>query len=185
MNLKKKIRTTAYAAVLAALVTLILLLGSFFDMLDLACAAVGSLILHIAYHEIGGTYAFLIYAVASVLSFILLPMRSCSLFFVAFFGYYPLLRAFLGKHIRSRKLCLLLLALIYNAVMLALFFLFKGIFGMQGEPVFMYVLLLVSSNIFFFCFDLLMSRIMILYQYKIKKFIATTKKGKEDNRHDN
>ena len=118
----------------------------------------------------------MIYACAAILSFLASPMRSCTLYFAAFFGYYPLVRAFLAKHLRSKKLYYLLLFILYNVVMLALFFLFKGIFGIQDEPPFMYVLLLLASNLFFGCFELLTGRIKILFDYKIKKHF---KKHKE------
>ena len=118
----------------------------------------------------------MIYACAAILSFLAAPMRSCTLYFAAFFGYYPLVRAFLAKHLRSKKLYYLLLFILYNVVMLALFFLFKGIFGIQDEPTLKYELLLLASNLFFGCFELLTGRIKILFDYKIKKHF---KKHKE------
>ena len=175
MKLRKTIRTTAYSAVLAALVSVLVIIGSTFDMLDLSCAAATSLIIHLAMTEIDSAHAFMIYACAAILSFLASPMRSCTLFFAAFFGYYPLVRAFLAKHIRNKKLYYLLLFAFYNAVMLVLFLLFKGIFGLQNEPVYMYVLLLLSSNLFFGCFELLTGRIKIVYDYKIKKLFKKNK----------
>ena len=170
MKLRKTIRTTAFSAVLAALVSVLVIIGSTFDMLDLSCAAAASLVIHLCLTEIDAKHAFMIYACAAILSFLASPMRSCTLYFAAFFGYYPLVRAFLAK------LYYLLLFAFYNVVMLALFFLFKGIFGIQDEPPFMYVLLLLASNLFFGCFELLTGRIKILFDYKIKKHF---KKHKE------
>lgn len=176
MKLRKTIRTTAYSAVLAALVSVLVIIGSTFDMLDLSCAAAASLIIHLCLTEIDAKHAFMIYACAAILSFLAAPMRSCTLYFAAFFGYYPLVRSFLAKHIKNKKLYYLLLFAFYNAVMLALFLLFKSIFGIQDEPPFMYVLLLLASNLFFGCFELLTGRIKILFDYKIKKHF---KKHKE------
>ena len=53
--------------------------------------------------------------------------------------------------------------------MALLFTVFKNIFGIYNEPAFMYITLIVVSNVFFFVFELLLSRIHILYEYKIKK----------------
>lgn len=39
----------------------------------------------------------------------------------------------------------------------------------------MYVLLLLSSNLFFGCFELLTGRIKIVYDYKIKKLFKKNK----------
>lgn len=169
MNRKNTVRTTAVSAVIAALTAVLIVLGSAFDALDLVCASAAALIIHLSFTEIDGKHAFLIYAVAAVLSFILMPMRTCSLYFAAFFGYYPLIRAAAAKHIRSKKLYYLAVFVLYNVVMTALFLLFKGIFGLSEEPPVMYAVLLISSNVFFACFELLIGRIKILYDYKIKK----------------
>ena len=99
MKLRKTIRTTAYSAVLAALVSVLVIIGSTFDMLDLSCAAAASLVIHLCLTEIDAKHAFMIYACAALLSFLAAPMRSCTLYFAAFFGYYPLVRSFLAKHI--------------------------------------------------------------------------------------
>lgn len=176
MKLKERIRILSYSSISASLITVILLLGGFFDILDLACASVCSLFIHVLMYEMGKKRALLIYAVSSVISILLLPMRSCSLFYVAFFGYYPVLKEYLSNKIKSKPILKTVLLLIYNIVMILLFVLFKTVFGMQNEPVYMYVLLLITSNVFYFAFDLLLSRIMIIYNYKIKKMFFGKRK---------
>ena len=175
MKLRKTIRTTAYSAVLAALVSVLVIVGSTFDLFDLACAAAASLVVHLALSEIDAKHAFMIYACAAVLSFIATPMRTCTLYFTAFFGYYPLIRAFAAKHLKNKKLYYLVLFIFYNLVMIPLYLLFRSIFGLQNEPVYMYVLLLFAANLFFGCFELLTGRIKILYDYKIKKLFKKNK----------
>lgn len=170
MKLRKKIRQTAFSAVLAALVTVLILLGCVFDMVDLACAAAASFVLQIALRELDATHVFLIYLCASFLSFILMPLRSASLYFAAFFGYYPLVRALAVKHLKSKGLYNAFVFLLYNVSTIALYLIFKGVFGVRGEPAYMYVLLLLSSNLFFLCFDRLIGRIHIIYDYKLKKY---------------
>ena len=59
--------------------------------------------------------------------------------------------------------------------MIPLYLLFRSIFGLQNEPVYMYVLLLFAANLFFGCFELLTGRIKILYDYKIKKLFKKNK----------
>ena len=171
MHVKKKIRSVAYSSIVSALITLLIIAGGFFDILDLACAAVASIIIHIISLEVNSKTAILIYAVSSVLSLILMPLRSCPILFAAFFGYYPVIRLFIYKKIKIRQLSYISLLAIYNIVMIALFLAFKNVFGIAGEPYYMYVLLLLTSNVFYISFELLMGRIMILYNYKIKKYV--------------
>lgn len=168
MKSKDKIKRTAYSSVTSALVTVILILGGFFDMLDLSCASAAALIIHVVYTETGAKNALLVYAVSALLSNLLLPMRSCPVLFLAFFGFFPILRGVLQKKINHEKLTYVLLLLFYNADMILLFTVFKGIFGVQNEPAYMYALLLFSANLFYVCFELLIGRIMIIYNYYIK-----------------
>ncbi len=176
MKLRQTIRQTAFSAVLAALVTVLVLIGCVFDMVDLVCVAIASVVLHLALTELDTAHVFMIYLCSALLSFLFMPLRSCSLYFAAFFGYYPLLRAFLQKHIRKKGIYYALIFFWYNAATIALYLIFKSVFGIQGEPLYMYVLLLLSSNLFFWCFEKLMGRIRILYDYRFKKYFKINKK---------
>lgn len=90
---KKTTRRLAVSAVLAALGVVLLLLGSLVQVLDLSMAAIASLLVVFAVIEIGGKYPMLIYAVTSVLSLLLLPVKTAALIYFVFAGYYPILKA--------------------------------------------------------------------------------------------
>ena len=175
MKAKNKIKTTATLSVLSALVTVLLILGGFFDVLDLMCASVAALMIHIICTEYGSRQAILVYAVASILSNLFLPLRSCPVFFVAFFGYFPIIRILLYKRIKYKKTIYIMLLLFYNIVMVALYYLFKEAFGIANEPASVLWALLGSANLFYICFEMLLSRIMILYSYYIKRNIKMDK----------
>ena len=178
MNVKKTIRNTAFSAVISALVSVVLILGGFFDAFDLLCAAAASVVIHVVFSEKGARNALMIFAVSAVLSNVLMPLRSCPMYFLFFFGYYPVLRGFLIKKIKSKVLAFIISALIFNAVMVFLFSVFKAVFGMENEPFYMFIFLFAAANFFFFCFDRLIGRIMILYNYKIKKIFDKMKDKK-------
>lgn len=169
MKLKASIKQLSLAALISALITVILILGTFLDILDLACVSLSAIIIAVMQNILTRKYIYLIYTVSSALSLILIPLRSCSLMFVFFFGYYPVLRKEIYRYIKTKKLCLFILFAVYNLSMALLFTVFKSIFGIYNEPAFMYIILIIVSNVFFFVFELLMSRIHILYEYKIKK----------------
>lgn len=92
---KKTTRRLAVSAVLAALGVVLLLLGSLVQVLDLSMAAIASLLVVFAVIEIGGKYPILIYLVTSVLSLLLLPVKTAALIYFVFAGYYPILKAVL------------------------------------------------------------------------------------------
>lgn len=168
MKLKESIKQLSLSALISALITIILIFGTFLDILDLACVSFSAIIIAVSQNILARKYTYLIYAVSSALSLILMPLRSCSLMFVFFFGYYPILRKEIFRYIKAKKICLILLFIVYNFSMSLLFTIFKSIFGIYSEPVYMYVILFVVSNVYFFVFEILMSRIHILYEYKIK-----------------
>lgn len=175
MKIKEQIKTTATLSVLSALVTVLLILGGFFDVLDLVCASVAALIIHIVCREYGYKSSLLVFAVAAVLSNLFLPLRSCPILFAAFFGYFPIIRTFLYSKIKYKNLVYGLLLLLYNGVMVGIYHLFKEIFGIANEPMSVVWALLGSANLFYICFDMLLGRIMILYNYYIKRNIKKNK----------
>lgn len=175
---RKIIRNTALAAILAALIVVMLVAGGVFDLFDLLVVSVCSLVLHVVIVEMGAKWSFLIYAVSSALALILLPFATTTLYFVSFFGYYPVLRRFVYAKIKSKKIAVLLMFLWYSAVMAALYTVFKTLFGVEGEPPAMIALLYGSAAVFYLAFELLMSRIIILYALKIRPRLF----GKKGNR---
>ena len=85
-------RRLAVSAVISALGVVLLFVGALFQVLDLSMAAIVSLFTVFAVIEIRGSYPFLIYAVTSVLSLLLLPVKTPALIYALFAGYYPILK---------------------------------------------------------------------------------------------
>ena len=79
-------------AMLSALGVVLLLIGSFVEVMDLSAAAIASLLCVFAVIEYGGASPWLIFAVTSVLSMVLLPTKTPALMYLAFFGYYPIIK---------------------------------------------------------------------------------------------
>lgn len=164
--LKKQIRKITLSSVLSALIVVFLLLGSFIETLDLTVCALCTLIVFVCEIEIGEKYPLLVYLTSCVLSLIFQPLSTATLYFVAFFGYYPILRKKMKKlSKRTRKL---ICAIIYNMAMILLMLVFKAVFALQNEPWQMYLVLLVLSNVFFFCFDYLLDMFSFIYIKKIR-----------------
>jgi hypothetical protein len=118
---KKTTRRIAVSALLAALGVVLLLLGSFVQVLDLSMAVIASLLVVFAVIEIGGKYPMLIYAVTSVLSLLLLPVKTAALIYLAFAGYYPILKAVLEGRLTKLLAWALKLVIFCAAVAAALF----------------------------------------------------------------
>lgn len=164
--MKTKIRKITLSSIFAGLSTALIVLGSVMEIFDLTTAAFCSLLIYISMIEIKGKYPFLIYLTTCVLSLIISPMTTATLYYVAFFGYYPIIRHKLKR--LKKTLSKLICFGVFNASMLLLFCFFKAVFSYQNEPIFMYVVLLVTANIFFFCFDYALDVFAFIYIKKIR-----------------
>lgn len=87
-------RKVAFAAILCALGVVILYMGALFDVLDLSAAALATMLVTVALTEMGGTYAWLVYAVTGVLALLLLPQKFGAIVYVGLAGYYPMLKRY-------------------------------------------------------------------------------------------
>ena len=114
-----KTRVLALCSVFSALGVIILYLGALIEVLDLSMAVVASLLVIIAVIELGGIYPWLIYAVTSVLSLLLLPNKFGAVVYFAFAGFYPILKERLERV--PGLVCLVLKLVIFNLCMLAMY----------------------------------------------------------------
>lgn len=91
-GVSKKIKNLTVGALLSALSVAIIALGGVIEVLDLSVAAIASFICVFAVIEFGGAYPWLIFAVTSALSLMLIPTNLGAWCYVLFFGYYAILK---------------------------------------------------------------------------------------------
>ena len=167
--MRKEINKISLSAIFSALIVVFMILGTIIEILDITTAALCSIIIFISQIEIKGKYPSLIYLTSSVLSLIFMPLSSATLYFIGFFGYYPIIRLLLSKY--NKKLRKILCFVLFNISMVCMFLLFKALFALQNEPYSMYTLLLITINIFFLCFDYLFEYFAFIYFKKIRNKI--------------
>ncbi|MBE6681456.1 MAG: hypothetical protein E7600_04125 [Ruminococcaceae bacterium] len=164
--MRKETKNITLSALLSSLIVVLIVLGTFVELLDITVAAICSLIVFVIKIECGGKYPFLVFLTSSVLALIFVPMSTATLYFIGFFGYYPILKFVFKK--MPKALRKIICVLIFNISMCILMFCFKTIFALQNEPWQIYVALLVTSNIFFICFDYLLDVFIFIYIKKIR-----------------
>ena len=91
-GVNKKLKNLTVGALLAALSVAIIALGGVIEVLDLSVAAIASFICVFSVIELGGVYPWLIFAVSSVLSLMLIPTNLGAWCYVLFFGYYAIIK---------------------------------------------------------------------------------------------
>ena len=179
---RDRIKRTATGAILAATATVLLILGGIFEILDMTSAAIASVTILVSYLEFGAKSALSVYAVSSVISLILFPLATSTIYYVLILGFYPVLKFVLDKKLKNiRFLSMLIKTLVFNAGCAAILLLFSKIYGFDtvlaefelgvitGESVI--VTIFVMLNIFFFMFDMLLNSLAIIYVKALRKRI--------------
>ena len=183
---RELIKRTATGAILAATATVLLIMGGIFEILDMTSAAIASVAILVAYVEFGAKTSLGIFAVSAVLSLILFPMASSTIYFALVLGYYPILKfTFEKKLSKLRWPATLLKFVVFNGGCGIVLFIFSKIYGLDtvlaefelgivtGESVML--TLFVMLNVFFIMFDMLLTSLTVIYVKLLRKRIFGTK----------
>ncbi len=159
--MKKSTKKLTVASLLCALCTVLLLIGSFLEVLDLSVAALSSFIVIFAVIEMGGAYPSLIWLVSSALALLLLPNKLPAVYFSLFFGWYPILKNILERLPSIVSWALKIITfLISQAVIIyiSIYVLATDDFTLSIAPA-----LFVSGVAVFVIFDFALTRIITAY----------------------
>ncbi len=160
----------------SALGVVILYLGSVLDVLDMSAAVLASVLVLFAVLELGYAYAGAVYALISLLGFLLLPNKSAALFFVALFGYVPMTKFWFEKRL-GKILSWVMKLLLYNVLFGALSFLGAELIGFSTEnaygisPMLILVIYWTAANAVYIVCDILYHRLSFLYIRKYREKI--------------
>ena len=160
----KNTKTLTVASLMAAFCVAIMSLGSLMESLDFSLSMLAGLVVMILSSEYGDRVAVAVFAVAGILS-LLLPLKTPALFFLALFGWYPIVQKKI--HMLSPVICRLVKTLIFNAAMGLFLWLSAFITGI-ADSVTVYAILFVLGNVCFVMYDVLLDRFLIWYIVKLR-----------------
>lgn len=171
LAIKKVSYQVALGGIIAALCVVLMFLTGVFPFATYALPALAGMLLILPVIELGAKWAWLTYAAVALLSLLITPDREAALFFILFFGYYPIIKAKL-ETIKLRLLEWVVKLIIYNVGVVGAFLLAINIFGMNqvmdelgkyGIPLFM-----VVANITFVVYDIALTRLISQYLAQIR-----------------
>ena len=149
----------AYSGILAALAVVIMCMGTLIPVATFVCPMLCILLAKTVLQHSGSRIALAWYVAVSMLSLLLAPDKEAAAVFAAL-GYYPVVK----QKLDSVPLRWLWKGLLFNAVILALYWLLTHLFGMEHlirefeqMGVFVTVATLALGNICFFLVDRLLS----------------------------
>ena len=166
-------KTAAFAGVLTAMSVVLLFVGVIVSPLSYVLPIATGLLMILLIESVSVKSALLTYFSTSFLSFILFGGKETVLFYVFFFGYYPILRLSLSKI--KIKFLRLILKLIFNVAMagvqLVLIYVlgipFDNMFGKMGIALFF-----VALNLIFILYDFTFDMLVTIYDKKLKRKIT-------------
>lgn len=165
---------TALGGMISALSLTIMLMTAVIPYLTYALPAASGALLVLMVIEINKKWAFCAFAAISILSFLILPDKEAAMMYVAFFGYYPILKPVLESKISNNKLCWIVKAIVFNIAVVLAYLVIVNILGIPLEEMeelgkFAIPVLLGMANVMFVLYDICITRLVTLYLLKWQK----------------
>ena len=191
-GISKRTKKLTLGAMLAAIGTVVLLLGSLFQVIDLSMAAMASLVCIVAVIELGTGWAWGVYLVIGLISVLLRPTSFAPWVYVAFLGYYPIIKEKVEKlprviswmiKVASFNIALVLCLFVGIKFIMPdagsdLFEFFNNIMGFAGAGRAVAIGMYVFLNAVFVIYDIALTRLISLYLFRLRdklKFLNVNK----------
>lgn len=168
-------KKAALGGMLTAFATVLMMIAGWIPKSTFILPAAAGLAVLVAATEFKNGFGILVYAAVSLLSFILCANKTSVLCFVLIFGYYPMLRVQIDR-IKIRVLAILLKVCVFAAAFVGTVALGVWVFGVSLESYFVAgintpVIFGAAFVVFMFVYDYLLSRLYVLYGFKIRPYI--------------
>nr|WP_316623221.1 hypothetical protein [uncultured Ruminococcus sp.] len=156
--------------VVAALSLVLMLLTSIIPFGTYAFPAFAGILLVLLVFNLGYAYAFAVYFVTAVLSFLLVTDKEAALYYAMFLGFYPILKGVIER-IPSKPVQYIVKLALFNVCMIAAFYIGITLLSIPKESfslfgVYLPWVFLILGNIVFIIYDLCITRLVTLYLLK-------------------
>ena len=168
-----KLKTSVIVSIcgLFAALSIVVMLLAYVGVLTYAVPALAGALLVIIYLELGVKNAFTVYLAVSVLSFLICEKES-ALCYILFFGFYPILKAYLER-IKSKTIQWILKILLFNISFALVLILGLVLFEIPIDDMGMgpwYLLgLFVGLEFMFVLYDIALTRVITLYLIRYRE----------------
>ncbi len=166
--MNKKTSKLAYSGVIAALSVLLLYLSSVLPTLRIGLVAVAGVLPAVMVVRFGISSGFMVYAITSLITLILLPGKGTVLLYVVIFGHYPMFKSLFE---RSKRLWIEWVAklALFN-ILLTLIILISDalIYDLTGSSEIAVPIIYLVGNVVFIAYDIGFTGLIAKYIVKFK-----------------
>lgn len=166
----------ALCGVLTALCTVLMFGTGLIPIATYALPALAGVLLMVIVMEVGKSWAWAVYGAVSLLSLLLAADKEAVLLFIAFFGYYPILKASL-EQFKKKVWAYVLKFTVFNAAMVVSFFISIFVLAIPEDSftifgIYFPWVLLLMGNLVFLVYDYALSGLVLLYYSRLHKMVS-------------
>lgn len=169
----------SFGGIISALALILMLSTGLISFGTYAFPCLSGMLLVAIVIEFGTKWAYTAYAAVSLLSLFMAGDKEAVIYFIAFFGFYPILKSTLEK-IKSKSVQYILKYAIFNICMIAAFFIGKFVLMIPDEEftlfgIYIPWIFLIIANGFFWLYDRCVTATVLNYVHRIRNRIFKTK----------
>ncbi len=169
----KNAKKVAFCSMMTALAVMIML-SSYFPYITYSVPCFAGLMTMVVAFELSKRWAYGVYAASSVLIF-LFAEPEAKLLYIAFFGYYPVLKLSL-EAVGSRVVQFVLKFVVFNAAVVLAYTIFSAALGVDMSDMgdfgrYTSVILLIFGNVVFVIYDILIDRVAGFYAARLHRTV--------------
>ena len=166
----------AFCGIITAFCTMMMFLTGLISIGTYALPAFSGILLIVVVIELGAGWAWPVYIASSILSLLIAGDKEAAMLFVVFFGYYPILKAYIER-IRHKFVSYLLKFSVFNAAMVLAFFLSIRLLGVPEDSftvfgIYLPWAFLIAGNLVFAVYDYAISTLVVLYFQRFHRFVG-------------
>ncbi len=162
----------ALGGMLAALSVVLMFFAIMFPFIELVLPAMAGILLISAVYEMGEGWAFLIYAAVGLLSLLLPSSKDAAIYYILFFGHYPIVKSFLER-IKNKPIKWVAKLFVFNVCAGAALIVAVKVLGLPSNIFqYGYAVTALLLNATFIVYDIAVSKLIILYNYRLHKIVG-------------
>ena len=164
----------ALGGIVSALSLVLMISVAVIPFLTYALPAVAGVLIVFIVVEIDKKWAFGVFSAVAILAFLLVPDKEVAMMYIAFFGYYPIIKAVLESRLPV-ALSWVVKVLLFNLTMVAAYLVLIFVMGIEVDEITEYgmiavPMLLGAGSITFIAYDFALTQIITLYLVKWRKY---------------
>lgn len=164
---------TALGGIISALSVILMFMTAVIPFMTYALPLIAGTLLVLMVRELGGRWALAVYVAVSILGLFIIPDKEAAVFYTAFFGYYPIIKPPIESKLPKALQWVIKFA-IFNLACFAGVALTVFVFGIPFDETgelgkYGAYVLLAIANAAFLAYDILLTKLLILYERRWRK----------------